>query len=214
MGCDPPTMAVSSLCGAPGRPHPAPKPMQQGWYLPSFCTSSPKQGLVCMAGRGLLRALLAPWVPCPQIGGCGLRAALERPRGDCREAEELRRLLGCLCSSLFVPSAVCRTCPPTDFGLFAVSTFLPIAFPGGWARGLLPGCTTQPCMVLGHWLPVGGKKTEGSQQGDSRVLYNPATCFPWPFSSSWAPHGCCGLCGRILLRCCFPMEGKLPSQPV
>lgn len=46
MGCDPPTtMAVSPLCGAHGRPHPAPKPMQRGWYLTLFLHKRPQTGL-------------------------------------------------------------------------------------------------------------------------------------------------------------------------
>lgn len=106
---------------------------------------------------------------------------MEWPREDRREAEEPCHLLGCLCSSLFVPSASCRTCPFPDFRLFSVFTFFPVAFAGGWGRDLLPGCTTQLCTVLGHTLPAGDKTMGKPARGQPCPLQPSHVC---PCSSS------------------------------
>lgn len=114
----------------------------------------------------------------------------------------------CLCPLLFAGLVPLRI---LGYLLFLPSSPLPLLEDGPEVCSLSAPPNRARCWDTGCQL---GEKPEGSQRGDSRVLYNPATCFPWPFSSCRAPHGFYGLCGRILLRRCFPMEGKLPSQPV
>ncbi|NXX02067.1 KSR2 Kinase, partial [Larus smithsonianus] len=116
------------------------------------------------------------------------------PKGGCREAEEPRHLLGRLFGSSFGPSAACRACPPPDFGLFAVSTFLPVASAGGRAH------TTRPRAVLGHPLPAGDKTRRKPARGQPCPLQPGHLLAPVP----GVPPG---LGGRILPWCCFPTGG-------
>lgn len=215
MGCDPPTtMAVSPLCGAHGRPHPAPKPMQRGWYLTLFLHKQPQTGLglhgregFALSPAGTLDALSPNrWL---WLWGCfgEAKRRLQRSRGTASPLGMSLQLLVC---------ALCCLQDLSPYGFWVICSFYLPPHCLSWRMGqrFVPWVHHPTVHGAGMLAASWGEKTEGSQRGDSRVLYNPAACFPWPFHSCRAPHGFYGLCGRILLRRCFPMEGKLPSQPV
>lgn len=187
-------MALSPLCGASSCT-PAPKPMQQGWHWTLILHKQPQTGLV-LHGRFALCPASTPvtsspsgWLG-PLWSGQEKIAEKQRNRVTSWDVFAARYLYPLPLAGLVLFQIL-------DYLVFLPSFLLPLLEDGVeiCSLGAPPNCAQ--CWDTLCRL---GTKPWGSQQGDSRVLYNPATSAP---AAPPISYGCCGL---ILPLCWSPME--------